>query len=86
MWCWRSIEKISWTDHVKNEEVLHRIKEERKIVHTIKRRNADWIGHIFHRNCLLEHVIECKIEAAGRRGRRRKQLLPTLRKREDTGS
>ena len=24
MWCWRRIEKISWTDHVRNEEVLHR--------------------------------------------------------------
>jgi hypothetical protein len=21
MWCWRRIEKISWTDHVRNEEV-----------------------------------------------------------------
>jgi hypothetical protein len=37
MWCWRSREKISWTDRVRNEEVLHRMKEERNIVHTIKR-------------------------------------------------
>jgi hypothetical protein len=22
MWCWRRMEKISWTDHVSNEEVL----------------------------------------------------------------
>jgi hypothetical protein len=22
MWCWRRIEKISWTDRVTNEEVL----------------------------------------------------------------
>jgi hypothetical protein len=22
MWCWRMLEKISWTDHVRNEEVL----------------------------------------------------------------
>jgi hypothetical protein len=32
------MEKISWTDHGINEEVLHRAKEERNIVHTIKRR------------------------------------------------
>jgi hypothetical protein len=38
MWCWRRMEKISWTDRVRNEEVLHRVKEERNIVHTIKRR------------------------------------------------
>jgi hypothetical protein len=22
VWCWRRMEKISWTDHVRNEEVL----------------------------------------------------------------
>jgi hypothetical protein len=38
MWCWRRMEKISWTDGVRNEEVLHRVKEERNILHTIKRK------------------------------------------------
>jgi hypothetical protein len=82
MWCWRRVEKISWTDRVRNEEVLQRVKEERNIVHTIKRRKANWIGHILRRNFLLKHVIEEKlegrIEMTGRRGRRRKQLLDDL--------
>ena len=56
------MEKISWMDCVKNEEVLHRVKEETKIMHTVKRRKANWIGHILCRNCLLKHVIEVKIE------------------------
>jgi hypothetical protein len=34
------------------------VKEERNIVHTIKRRKANWIGHILRRNCLLKHVTE----------------------------
>jgi hypothetical protein len=51
------MEKISWTDRVRNE-VVRRVKEERNIVHTIKRRKANWIGHILRRNCLLKHVIE----------------------------
>jgi hypothetical protein len=38
MWCWRRTEKIVWTDHLRNEEVLHRVEEERNILHTIKRR------------------------------------------------
>jgi hypothetical protein len=38
MWCWRRMEKISWTDRVRNEEVLHRVKEEINILHTIQRR------------------------------------------------
>jgi hypothetical protein len=83
MWCWRRMEKISWTDRVRNEEVLHRVKEERNILHTIKRRKANLIGHILRRNCLLKHVIEGKlegrIEMTGRRGRRRKQLLDGLK-------
>jgi hypothetical protein len=28
MRCWRRMEKISWTDRVRNEEVLHGVKEE----------------------------------------------------------
>jgi hypothetical protein len=40
MWCWRRMEKISWTDRVRNEEVLHRVKVERNIIHTIKRRKV----------------------------------------------
>jgi hypothetical protein len=38
-------------------EVMHRVKEEGNILHTIKRRKANWIGLVLHRNCLLEHVI-----------------------------
>jgi hypothetical protein len=33
MWCWRRMEKISWTDHGRNEEVLLRVKEQRNILH-----------------------------------------------------
>jgi hypothetical protein len=53
-------------------EVLHRVKEERNILHTIKKTNANWIGHILRRNCLVKHVIEGevggRIEVTGRRG------------------
>jgi len=62
MWCWRRMEKISWTDHVRNEEVLLRAKEERNILHEIRKRKANWIGHILRRNCLLQRVIEGKIQ------------------------
>jgi hypothetical protein len=60
MWCWRRVGKISWTGRVRNEEVLHRVKE-RNILDTIKRRKANWIGHILRRNCLLKDVIEGNI-------------------------
>ena len=49
------------TDRVRNEDVLHRVKKERNILHTVNRRKANWIGHILHRNCLLHRVNEGKI-------------------------
>jgi hypothetical protein len=61
---------ISWTDRVKNEEVLHTVNEQMNILHRIKRKTANWIGHILRRNCLLKYVIEGKtdgrIEVKGR--------------------
>ena len=54
------MEKISWPDHVRNEEVLLRVKEQRNILHEISKRNR--IGHILRRNCLLQLVIEGKIK------------------------
>jgi hypothetical protein len=37
MWFWIRMAKISWTDHVRSEEGLQRVMEERNILHTIKR-------------------------------------------------
>jgi hypothetical protein len=56
------MEKISRTDHVRNEEVLLRVKGQRNILHEMCKRRANWIGHILLRNCLLQQVIEGKIE------------------------
>ena len=85
MWCWSRMEKISWTDHVRNEEVLLRVNDQRNILHEIRKRKDNWIGHILRRNCLLKQVIEGKIkgemEVARRQGRRRKKLLDDLKDR-----
>jgi hypothetical protein len=79
------MEKVSWTDHVRNEEVLLRVKEQRNILHEISKRKANWIGHLLRRNYLLQQVIEGKInggvEVTGRRERRRRKLLDDLKER-----
>jgi hypothetical protein len=56
------MEKISWTDHVRNEDELLRVKEQRNILHEIRKRKANWVGYILRRNCLLQRVIEGKIQ------------------------
>ena len=78
MWCWRRMEKISWTDHVRNEEVLLRVNEQRNILHGIRKRKANWIGHILRRNCLLKQVIEGKIKGEMEVARRRKEDVRKL--------
>ena len=79
------MQKISWTDYVRNEEVLLQVNEQRNILRTIRKRKANWIGHILRRNCLLKQVIEGKIkgeiEMTRRQGRRRKKLLDGLKDR-----
>jgi hypothetical protein len=49
------------------------------VLRTIKRRKADWIGHILRRNCLLQHLVEGKMEGTRRRRIRRKLLLDDLK-------
>jgi hypothetical protein len=87
MWCWRRVEKISWADHVRNKEALLRVKEQRNILHEIRKWKANWIGHILRRNCLLQRVIEGKvqggIEVTGRQGIRRRNLLDDLKERRE---
>jgi len=34
------------------------------ILHEIRKRKANWIGHILRRNCLLQRVIEGKIKGS----------------------
>jgi hypothetical protein len=77
------MEKISWTDPVRHEEVLLRVKEQRNIPHEISKRKTNWIGHILRRNCLVQRIIEGKIkggrEVTGRRGRRHRKRLDDLK-------
>ena len=54
------MEKISWTDHVINVEVLLRVNEQRNILHEIIKRKANWVGHIIRRNCLPNKLLKQK--------------------------
>ena len=58
---------------MRNEEVLHVVKEDRNILQTIKRRKANWIGHILSRNCLLKQIIEGKIQEKTKDGKTNKK-------------
>jgi hypothetical protein len=55
------MKKISCTGGVRNDKVLHTVKEKRNILQTVKRRKTNWISHILHRNGLIKYFIEGKI-------------------------
>jgi hypothetical protein len=84
------MEKISWTNRVRNEEILLRVEEQRNILHEISKRKANWIGHtsILHINSLLLRVtkgkIKGRVEVTERRGRIRRKLLDELKEGENT--
>jgi hypothetical protein len=57
------------------------VKERRNILHEISKQKAYWIGHILHRNCLLQQVIEGKIKGRIKVTGRRRKLLDDLKER-----
>jgi len=64
---------------VTNEEVLKRIGEKRQVIRDIKKRKANWLGHVMRRDCLLRDAIEGTVEGKRKRGRRRYQLMDDVR-------
>jgi hypothetical protein len=56
------MQKISWIDLVRNEEVLLRANEQRNSLHEIRKGKGNWIGHILCIKCLLQWIIEGKVK------------------------
>ena len=65
--------EIGWTDRVRNEEVLHRVKGCRNILHTVKGR-LNWVCHILRRSCLRKHVIDGSKMKYNSEGVRRRKM------------
>jgi hypothetical protein len=38
------VEKIGWTNFVRNEKALHGVKEERNMLHTVEKKD-NWVDH-----------------------------------------
>lgn len=50
---------------MRNEEVLHAVKEDRKVLPAIQRKKVNWIGQILHSNCILKQAIEGNVDRKG---------------------
>ena len=76
MWFIRRRIRMSWTEKRSNESILKEINTERSLIKTIRKRQLEFVGHIY-RYQGLEHLAPTgKIEGKRSRGRQRiKDLL-----------
>ena len=63
MWVYRRMLRISWTDHMSNEEVLAKMGTRRKLVETIRTRQLQFLGHVLRREELKDMAITGQSEA-----------------------
>jgi len=78
MWLYRRMLKISWTEHVTNEEVLKRAQTERNLLASIIKRQLKFLGHVLRKDSLENLVLTGKIEGKRDRGRQRMTFMKTL--------
>ena len=55
---WRRMERVKWTDKIKNAVVLERVGEGKIMLELIRKRKRNWLGHWLRSNCLLKDALE----------------------------
>ena len=69
------MERVKWTDKIKNAVMLERVGEGRTILELMKKRKRNWLGHWLRRNCLLKDALEDMVNEKKVRGRRKYQMI-----------
>ncbi|PZC74919.1 hypothetical protein B5X24_HaOG207024 [Helicoverpa armigera] len=79
MWCWRRMERISWTERVTNEEVLNRVGTKRQLLQNIEYRRGKMIGHLICHDDFIKNIVEGKVEGKRGRGRPRYSYIKQIK-------
>lgn len=82
MWVYRRVLRISWKDHITNEEVLRRIGKQQEVTFMIKKRKLEYFGHLMRHNKyrLQQLILQGKVDGRRGPGRRRNSWMQNLRK------
>ena len=75
MCVWRRMERVKWTDKIKNAVVLERVEEGRTILELMRKGKRNWLGQWLKRNCLLKDALEGMVNGKKVRGRRRYRMI-----------
>ena len=83
MRCYRKILRISYKDHVANEEVRAKIKQatgpHEDLLTIWKRRKLQWYGHVSHSSGLAKTILQGTSKRKRRQGRQRKRWEDNIR-------
>ena len=83
MRCYRKILRISYKDHVTNEEVCVRIQQaigpHENLLTTVKRRKLQWYGHVYRSSGLSKTILQGTVKGERRQGRQRKRWEDNIR-------
>lgn len=73
--------RISWTQKLRNSEVLELANTERTILETIKKRKLGYFGHVIRgeKYEMLRLIIQGKIEGKRGPGRRKNSWMKNIR-------
>ncbi|GFR80492.1 endonuclease-reverse transcriptase [Elysia marginata] len=78
MWFLRRMMRIPWTAKKTNEEILTDAQTTRQLMTKIRKRQAEFVGHVRRRNQLENLVTTGKFDGKRGRGRPREKMLDSL--------
>ena len=83
MRCYRKILRISYKDHVTNEEVRAKIQQaigpHEDLLAIVKRRKLQWHGHVSRSSGLAKTILQSTVKGGRRQGRQRKRWEENIR-------
>ena len=83
MRCYRKILRISYTDHVTEEEVRAKIQQvlrpHEDLLTIVKRRKLQWYGHVSRSSGLAKTILLGTVKGGRRQGRQRKRWEDDIR-------
>ena len=80
MWFLRRMQRISYTEHVTNVEVLRRANTKRKLQGEMVNRQVKFFGHVMRKEGMANLVTTGYVEGKRARGRQRGTYLTYLQK------
>ena len=80
MWFLRKMQRISYTEHVTNVEVLRRAHTTRKLMNEMVNRQVKFYGHVMRKDKIENLVSTGYVEGKRARGRQRETHLTYLQK------